>query len=716
MIKVRNNQFYIKGRETCYIFGIYQNRFPVHLYWGSVINGNTDLLSRIKDNSVGRAFHVALEADGAPFIDDLKYEFNVFSGGDYRVPTYHAKYSDGTTVSEFEYIGYEIKNGKPALKGLPHVYAQSDNEAQTLEVTFKDSVSGMCAILSYTMFEEYDVLTRSIRYINEGGEEIHLLSAQSACVDFDGLNYKLMHLHGDWLHERSIEFTDIKHGKFEIDSKRGMSSHAHNPFIALMDKNADEYNGEVFGFSLVYSGNFSASAEGTSNGNTRVSMGLNQFNFDWTLEKGEEFQTPEVVMVYSPSGINAMSQKYHKIYRERLVRGKYRDAIRPVVINTWEGVGLDVEEKRLIEIAKKAAEIGCELYVLDDGWQGDYENAVEANGDWFTNTKRLPNGMDGLANAVNKLGMKFGLWFEPEMVAPQSHLYQAHPEWCLRCKGRKMTETKEEFVLDYSIPEVREHIFNTFKNMLTNANIEYIKWDCNRNITETQDMMHHHKFVLGLYEVLERLNQEFPHVLIEGCSGGGGRFDPGMLYYTAQTWTSDNTRIRGRYDIQYGTSVVYPASSMCCHVAKINENAQEYDKQINSSALLAMCGNFGFELDLSKISDFVKEEFIRYTKLYKEIRKTVLFGDMYRLESPFDTKCVSWEFSDGEEVLLFCFQMFNMVNGEKRIIKLKGLEKDAVYVKDGVSYYGDELMNCGIAVPTDVYEYNAVLMRFKKER
>ncbi len=716
MITVSGTQFHIRGRNTSYVMSIYQNRYLVHLYWGERLEHDMDLTHLPEEYGVNRAsaFHVPMPGENKVFLTDQKFEFSVFGGGDYRVPTCHIRHEDASTVTELEYEGYTILEGKPGLAGLPHIYAEQPGEAETLQIAFCNRQAKVRVVLSYTMFEDYDVLTRSIRYINEGDEALHLLSAQSCCVDFSSNRYKLLHLHGDWLRETSVEFVPVTHGIYTVDSKRGMSSHMNNPFVALMDQNADESTGSVYGFALVYSGNFSAEIEGHSNGSTRVTMGINAFNFDWTLDGGDAFQTPEVAMVYSPAGLNEMSGKYHRIFRERLMRGQYRNAVRPIVANNWEATEMNFDEDKLLAIAQKASELECELFVIDDGWFGERNADNSSLGDWTVNKKKLPSGLKGIAEKVNGMGMKLGLWFEPEMVSPDSDLYRRHPDWCLHCQGRSRTENRNQLVLDLTRAEVREYLVESVSQVLRSANIEYVKWDCNRNITETQTQMQYHQYVLGLYEVLERLTSRFPQVLFEGCSGGGGRFDPGMLYYMPQTWTSDNTTVRGRYRIQYGTSVVYPACSMAAHIAKINPDAEPEDPYLNSSALVSMSGVFGFEFDLSRINDSVKEQALRYVRLYKQLRGTILYGAMFRLESPFEGNLLSWMFVDDSRAVLFHFQTESQTNGEERRLKLKGLDQNALYECRGRRYYGEELMKSGLKIPLEAYENHAGIMIFQK--
>lgn len=713
-IKIKDKQFHLSTKNTSYIFSVYKERHLVHLYWGEKMADDVDVSYTADEFIYSRAnaFHVPTDTTNQYFVSDLAYEFSVVGGGDYRTPAFNAKYQNGSTVSEFEYVDYKLYDGKPELKGLPATYSEGD--AQTLEITLTDKLTGLDVVLIYSVFENYDVITRSVKYINNGKESIKLNSCQSAMVDFHRNDFKVMNLCGDWARERDVEWQKLGHNTINIDSKRGMSSHMRNPFIVLADENADEYSGNVYSMALVYSGDFSAIAEGDSCGNTRMMIGINPFNFEWELKANEEFQAPEAVMVYSNCGLNNMSQKYHKIFRERLCRGKYRDEERPTIINNWEGTGVDFTEDKIVAIAKPAREIGFEMFVLDDGWFGKRDNTNSSLGDWYVHKEKLPNGIKGLADRINALGMKFGLWVEPEMISPDSDLYRAHPDWCIHAEGRRRTENRDQLVLDLSRDDVCNYLIDIFTEVIGSANIEYIKWDCNRNITETASCDQKHKFVLGLYKLLEALTSRFPNVLFEGCSGGGGRFDAGMLYYMPQTWTSDNTNPLPRMKIQYGTSMLYPPITMAAHVGKSDVGYDRENEFMNTCAHVAMAGTFGYEMDLSLLSQKEREQARGHVELYKSIRKTVQFGDFYRLESPFEGDFTSWQFVDDEKAVLFAYQRTMQLNGEIRVIKLKGLDKNASYECNGKIYNGDVLMKMGMRVPLNTYEFHTDCFVFKK--
>ncbi len=722
-IIVKGTQFHLKTDRTSYIFYAYQsdndynNRLLTHLYWGAPLNDDIDLRYGATTDIFSRAsaFATPVDPECKYFIPDVPMEFATIGGGDYRNPVMQAEHTNGSTVSEFMYKGYKIIDGKPALEGMPSTYVDSDDEAKTLVITLEDDLAQLRAELYYTVFENYNVITRNIRYTNFGGDEIKLLSAQSMCMDFLSQDYRILHLQGDWACERKPEFVKVHHGKFEIGSKRGMSSHMENPFFALVEGNADEYHGDVYGFSLVYSGSFNAVVEGSSGGMTRVTMGINPFNFCWQLGSGEHLQTPEVVLSYSADGLDGMSQNFHKIYRERLMRKPFRDALRPMIINNWEATGQDFTEQKLVDIAEVGAQTGLEMFVLDDGWFGK-DRATDKNGlgDWWVDKTKLPDGLDSLVKKINAMGMKFGLWVEPEMVNPLSTLYQLHPDWCIHADGRMRTLNRNQLVLDLSKDEVVDYLIETFTGVLSSANIEYIKWDCNRNMTETANQMQMHKYVLGLYRLLDTLTSRFPNVLFEGCSGGGGRFDPGMLYYMPQTWTSDMAHPIPRLTIQTGTSFVYPPIAMTGHICSIEVGQDKFNKYMDTCAMVAMATCFGFELDLSKLSEAERKQAAEYVEFYREIRPVVQFGDFHRLENPFDGENVSWQFvsPDKKQSVAFFYQRVRMHNEERRHVKLHGLDPMTKYECNGQVYYGEELMNFGVNVKLGSYQYYAQSMVF----
>lgn len=716
MIIIKEKQFHLKTKNTSYVMSVYQDKYLLHEYWGESLGEETILSDFQRSQTCGRpsAQHVPLE----PYVSlsDLKCEFSVFGNGDFREPTVHIQQENGSTVSEFEYKDFFVYKGKKKLVGLPGSYVESDNEAQTLEIVLEDTLSQIKAILSYSVFYEYDVITRSIRYENYGNQILHLLSAKTMTIDIPGMDYKVLNLNGDWLRECQVEWIPVSHCNISLGSRRGNSSHQHNPFIALAEKNADETKGEVFGISLCYSGNFEMNAEGSSLGSVRLSAGIQSFGFNWELKSNESFQTPEAILAYSSNGLGQLSSIYHKIFRERLCRGKYRDQVRPIVLNIWEALGTDFKETDILPIADVAVESGFEVLVIDDGWFRRGNDTHTNLGDWEVNYNKLPSGLEKIGEELNKRGLKFGLWFEPEMVSPDSNLYREHPDWCLHTEGRERTLMRDELCLDLSRKEICEYIIEKISKILASSNIEYVKWDCNRPITQAANPMQIHQYMLGLYDMMEKLTERFPHILFEGCASGGGRFDPGMLYYMPQIWASDDTYPTRRMLIQYGTSIVYPAITMTAHVGKMDVGYERKNLLMQTSAMVAMTGNMGYEMDLTLLSHTEKEQMKGYVSFYKNIAALVQFGEMYRLENPFEKPYVSIQFvsQDKKESIVFSFQMTRNENGEERRIKLRGLDRYGIYRVNGKEYSGETLMKVGFRIPLKTYEYGSEYFLFEK--
>jgi alpha-galactosidase len=658
--------------------------------------------------------------------DTLLSELPGYGRGDFREPAYEAQLANGTTVTDLHYVSHTITRGKPGLTGLPSTYAEHESEADTLELVLQDQASGLQAILQYTVFNNLDAITRSVRFENIGSSDVTLRRALSCNVDFRDSDYDMLHLSGSWGRERHISKRPLVPGIHRIDSKRGSSSHQQNPFLALLSKDATEEHGEVYGFSLVYSGGFVAQAEVEQYGTTRVNIGIQPFDFNWLLEPGESFQTPEAVLVRSSEGLGGMSRTYHRLYRTRLSRGAYRDQVRPVLINNWEATYFDFDADRIKEIASAGQELGIELFVLDDGWFGKRDDDCSSLGDWVEHTGKLPDGLGRLGEEITATGMKFGLWFEPEMVSPDSELYRAHPDWCLHVPDRSRTMAREQLVLDLSRQDVCDYIVESVSKVLASAPISYVKWDMNRNMTEIGSALlpaerqreTAHRYILGLYDALERITSAFPDVLFESCSGGGGRFDPGMLYYMPQTWTSDNTDAVERLKIQYGTSIVYPASAMGAHVSDVPNHQVHRSTPFQTRGHVAMSGNFGYELDLSKLTEEEKREVREQTVQYKELRVLIQFGDFYRLRSPFEGNDTAWMFvsEDRTEAFAAYFRVLAEPNGPLRRLKFKGMDSTKQYrlEPEGQVYGGDELMYLGLPLTLPEGDFRSQLFILKE--
>ena len=657
--------------------------------------------------------------------DLLPLEYPTYGNCDLRTPAFHAEYKDGSAISLLKYSGYNVFKGKKKLPGLPATYTESDSEADTLEITLKDDLTGVEVVLSYTVFNDFDAIAKSVRIKNNGSDTVNLKSVISSTTYLFDKKFDFVHLHGSWARERHVQRVPLANGSFSIDSKRVSSSHHHSPFAAFARPNTDEMQGEVFGFSLVYSGNFIAQADVNHFDTVRVNIGINPFGFNWKLESGEEFQTPEVVCVYSANGLGEMSRTFNKLYRTRLCRGKYRDTERPVLINNWEATYFDFNEEKILDIAKKAKSVGVELMVLDDGWFGKRDNDNCSLGDWVADKNKLPDGIEGIAKKVVDLGMKFGLWFEPEMISEDSDLYRAHPDWCIHVNGRHRTQSRQQLVLDMSRSDVRDYIVNALSAVLSSAPISYVKWDMNRNISEIgsaalpadrqQELPH--RYILGLYDVLERLTNAFPDILFEGCSGGGGRFDAGMLYYSPQYWTSDNTDAMERLYIQYGTSMVMPSSSMGAHVSAVPNHQVNRTTPLITRGHAAMSGQFGYELDLATLTDEELEIVSNQIKEYKSIRGTVHHGDMYRLKSPFEGRNCAWEYvsEDKSSVVMMYFTISAQAQPPLTCVKLAGLDPSALYREKSSEkvYGGDYLMNVGLYFE-DCNDFASKMLVFEK--
>ncbi len=698
--------FKLDAKNTSYVFGATDDGYLIHAYYGKKIeDDDLTYLLRLTENPWTLKTNAR---DKGTFMDAHAFEYPCHGTGDYREPCLMVMDDQGMTTTDLRYVSHKVYKGKPVLEGMPATFA-NENEAETLEITCVDKHTGLEAVLVYTAFNDLDVITRSVRLKNNGTAPLNVKRVLSACVDFDNDQYDFITLNGSWARERVMERCRLHHGKQGVDSVKGESSHQNNPFVALVSHTADEDNGEAYGFNFVYSGNFFAQAEVTQHKYTRLVMGINHFDFNWLLEAGEEFVAPEVVMVYSSEGIGAMSRTFHDLYREHLIRGEYKDKRRPILINNWEATYFNFDTEKLIDIAKEASKLGIEMLVMDDGWFGHRDSDNSSLGDWFVYEKKIKGGLKYLVDEVNKLGMKFGIWFEPEMISPDSELYKAHPEWAIQVQGRELSMSREQYVLDYSNKEVRDHIYGMMKKILDSANIEYIKWDMNRQLTEVgsttlpknRQRELWHRYVLGVYDVMNRLTTDYPHILLENCSGGGARFDPAMLYYSPQIWCSDDTDAIERLKIQHGTSICYPASAMGAHVSDCPNHTVGRSTPFATRGNVAMVGTFGYELDVTRIPqedrDAIPGQIAQFNK-YNPIIRT---GDQYRIGNVFeDNMWDAWMFvaKDKSEAVFTFVQVLGRPNYRNRRVKLKGLDPKAMYrnEENGEIHSGSALMNAGI--------------------
>ena len=717
----KNLVFNLSTPNTTYLFGLYGGKVPMHIYYGKKIE--SDFAIEDVYTYVNHAFSPVY---GEVSDNDLPLEYPCYGSPDLRLPAFHARYTDGSTVTKIEYKGYKVMSGKPALSGLPASYVERDSEADTLFVELADSVTGIKVILMYTVYNDRDIITRSVKVINDGSQNVELLRVMSMSLDImQGREFEFVHLQGSWARERHIERRPVMNGGQYIDSKRGSSSHHHNPFIALAHKNTTEYEGDAYGFGLVYSGNFTGGTEMNSEDYLRTYMGINDFNFRWILEQGTEFQAPEVIMTYSDEGFNKMSQNFHSLIRKRLCRGKFRDAQRPVLINNWEATYFNFNEDKIVDIATCAKELGVELMVLDDGWFGKRNGDNCSLGDWYVDKSKLPNGIEGLAKSITDMGMQFGLWFEPEMVSPDSDLYRAHPDWAIQVKGRELSLGRRQLILDLSRGDVCDYIIGFMTEILNSAPISYVKWDMNRNMSEIGSLLlppekqqeFSHRYMLGLYKILETLTTVFPDVLFEGCSGGGGRFDLGMFYYYPQFWTSDDTDAVERMYIQYGTSMLYPTTTMGAHVSAVPNHQVLRVTSLETRGNIAMMGRFGYELDLALLKEEEKETVRKQIKTYKKWGQVIHESDMYRLKSPFETNNFAVEFvsEDKKNVIVIYATILGEPNEKYDRLIFKGLDKAANYrdIDTGKVYGGDVLENIGISMRNDG-DFTSKMMIFER--
>ncbi|MCJ1994745.1 alpha-galactosidase [Lactococcus piscium] len=704
----RNQVFHLSNKTISYIIGLERAAYLSHLYFGKAIKRYQN--SR-QYPLIDRSF--SPNPAGLPLktrdfsLDVLPQEMPSHGHGDFRNPAVQIKQVNGSSITDFVYDSYEIIAGKPALKGLPATYVESDSEAETLVITLVDRLLDLTLKLSYTIFADRQVIARNSFLENKGQESVIIEKIASASLDLVSQDLELISLAGRHNKEREIERQTVQRGTRIIDSKRGSSSHQANPFIALVSPKTDEFTGTAIGLALVYSGNHEMLVERDQFEQTRAMAGINPFGFAWELAPSQSFQSPEALLVFSDQGLNGMSQSFHDVLQNRLARGKFRHADRPILINNWEATYFDFNTDKIKAIVDGAADLGIELFVLDDGWFGKREDDTSGLGDWFENRDKLSGGLAGISDYVHGKNMSFGLWFEPEMVNADSDLYRAHPDYALQIPNRSISTSRDQYVLDFSRKDVRETIIARMRHILDTVNIDYIKWDMNRSLTDvysaTLDSANQgevfHRYVLGLYEMLETLTTEYDYILWEGCSGGGGRFDPGFLYYMPQSWTSDNTDAVERLDIQYGTSLLYPISSMGSHVSVVPNHQTHRVTGLDIRGDVAMSGVFGYELNVQDMTVAEKVTVSEQVAFYKQHRQLLQYGKFHRLVSPFETSHAAWLFvnPDKSQAIAFYFRKFAESAGPLHTIKFAGLDPEKVYQVNGeASYGGDELMHVGI--------------------
>ena len=718
-----NRIFELDTRNTSYRIGIADEEgFVGHIYYGQKIRPQKcDQFLRTCEAPFVPSKN---NRERCSFMDTFPTEYSGNGIGDYRESCIAVKTANGSRTVDLKFVDYDIVNGKPGISGLPASFA-GEEDVQTLVVHMMDGGCGIDVDLIYSVFEDEDVITRSVSVKNAGDRDIRLTKVYSACIDMDDEDFEMLTLHGSWARERQIERRPIAYGKQSVSSLRGESSHQDHPFMAWMTKGTDQTTGDVYGMHFVYSGNFIAQIEKSQFDSIRAVMGIHSEGFEWWLTPGETFTAPEVVLTYSHDGLGQMTRNLHDFYRCHMIRSRYLHQKRPVLINNWEATYFDFDTDKLLAIAKSAAEHGIEMLVMDDGWFGHRNDDATSLGDWFVNENKIKGGLKHLVDEVNKLGLKFGIWMEPEMISPDSELYRKHPDWAFAVPERTATLSRNQYVLDLSRKEVRDYVYECVHNVISSANIEYVKWDMNRQLTDigsvefTEDRQGElaHRYVLGVYELQERLVNDFPDLLLENCSGGGARFDPGMLYYSPQIWCSDDTDAIERLSIQEGTELIYPLSTMGAHVSDCPNHTVGRSTPFMTRAHVALAGTFGYELDITKISEEERAMIPEQVSMYHKYNDLVREGDYYRVASYRENglyDCWMVVAKDKSEALVTYVQVLGRPNVHSRKIKLLGLDVTAGYRLDGTEkvYGGDLLMNAGMLIETMRGDYMSRLYHF----
>ena len=714
--------FTLHTKNTTYQMMVDRYGYLLHLYYGAKNNGFMDYMLTYADRGFSGNPYAAGN-DRTYSLDTLPQEYPTLGTGDYRNYALNIENSDGSQCCNLNFSRYEIRKGKYSLKGLPAVWADED-EANTLEIVLKDRISKIEVHLLYGVLFDEDIITRSAVIRNVGENKVVIKKAAGACLDFLTGDFDVVKFYGKHAMERNMERMYVGHGTISFGSRRGTSSHQYNPGAILADRYTTEDFGSCYGMLFAYSGNFLCEVEKDQLNQTRLLMGLNDELFAYPLDAKQEFIVPEVIMTYTNEGFSELSHRYHSCIRNHVCRGRYVNTARPILINSWEAAYFDFTGDTIVDLAKQAADLGIDMVVMDDGWFGKRDDDSSGLGDWYVNEEKLGMPLSELIDKVNGFGMKFGVWFEPEMVNEDSDLYRKHPDWAMVVPGRKPVRGRNQLLLDFSRKEVVDAIYEQMREFLNHNHIEYIKWDMNRSIC---DVYSHtakeqgrvlYSYVLGLYDFLERLHRDYPHILLEGCSGGGGRFDAGMLYYTPQIWCSDNTDAIDRLYIQYGTSFGYPVSAVGSHVSAVPNHQTGRVTAIDTRSVAAMSGTFGYELDLEKLSAKEKDTIREQIAEYKKLAPLILNGRYYRLTNPFTDEVAAWQYvsEDKEEILFNAVRLENHGNMTPVFVRLKGLENGVFYQeeKTGVLYPSDILMEIGLPLQSEQHEYQSYQMKFVK--
>lgn len=749
----KDMSFLIQTKKASYVMAVV-NGYLGHVYFGKKLGSAPGLSSlRMGDYT----YLAGKPGDKCTFMDGFPFEYSISGTGDFRACPLVVKNNDGFYGGELKYSSYNIYKGKKALPGLPATFG-TEEDSCSLDIELVDEVLGLKVVLTYSVFEGIDAVTRSVRVELADGEtagdnaqaagvndvqsagvndaqsddakKIYIEKIMSASLEMPYEDKEIITLHGSWARERIPDRRVIGHGTTSISSSRGISSHQEHPFAAFVSPDCTENSGEVLALSFVYSGSFLAEAERTQHDMLRINMGINPNNFSWELKAGESFTAPEVIMVYSSEGLGDMTNSFHEVIRKHLIRSKYLHKKRPVLLNNWEATYFDFNEEKLLKLAETAKKAGIEMLVMDDGWFGKRDSDNCSLGDWKVDRRKLPNGVGGLCKKINDIGLEMGIWFEPEMISPDSDLFRAHPDYAIQIPGRKPSECRNQFVLDITRKEVRDCIFEQISDILKEANIRYIKWDMNRPLTDvgsitTRGGEFHHRYMLAVYELQERLISEYPDLLLENCTSGGGRFDPGMMYFSPQIWCSDDTDAIERLAIQEGTALIYPLSVIGAHVSICPNHIVGRTTDLKTRGYVALAGTFGYEMDINRVSEDELSEIAAQIEMYHKYNDLVREGDYYRLISSnrlvkrsSDNTSYSWMVvsKDGSEALMTYVQARGNANTRSEKVKLKGLCPDALYsLPDGRSYRGDELMNIGFVTDKIYGDGAASLYYFRRK-
>lgn len=708
--------FTLTTAHTTYQMQADAQGYLLHLYYGARTAGEMDYLLNYGDRGFSGNPNSA-GSDRTYSLDALPQEYPSLGTGDFRNYALNIENADGSQCCNPVYITHEIAAGKYTLKGLPFVRAE-ENEAETLKIILEDPVTKVELHLLYGVLEKEDIITRSVIIKNAGKAPVTVKKAQSACLDFLHGDYDLIKFYGRHAMERNMERMPVSHESTRIGSRRGTSSHQYNPGVILAGKNTNEDSGSCYGMLFVYSGNFLVEAEKDQYDQTRIQMGLTDELFAYPLEAGAEFIAPEVILSYTNKGLSRLSQQYHHCIMNHICQGKYVHANRPVLINSWEAAYFDFTGDTIVELAKEAKALGIDMVVMDDGWFGKRNDDNSSLGDWYVNEEKLGGTLTKLIERVNAEGVKFGIWIEPEMVSEDSDLYREHPDWAITIPGRKPVRSRNQLVLDFSRKEVRDEIFKRICAVLDQGNVEYIKWDMNRSLADIYAPNVTYDYVLGVYDFLEKLTNRYPDILIEGCSGGGGRFDAGMLYYTPQIWCSDNTDAINRTRIQYGTSFFYPVAAMGSHVSAVPNHQTGRVSSMHTRGVAAMSGTFGYELNPALLNAKEKAEIRAQLAQYREYQELIREGDYYRLSNPFQDNFAAWMVvsDDRSKALVSVIRLTAEANPPAAYVTLKGMEEDAFYREKttGKVYPGAALMEAGILLPAAVSEYEAYQIELER--